>query len=100
MAYEEFTWNCADGTAMYACEWSPELRRDTKAVIGIVHGMGEHTGRYSHVAQRFNEDGYAVLLFDQRGHGRTAGQRGHTPDYEQLLEGVDKRLDEARLKYP
>ncbi len=95
MAYEEFKWRCRDGTSMFACEWSPEARSEAKAVIGIIHGMGEHTGRYAHVAQRFIDEGYIVMMFDQRGHGRTAGQRGHTPDYEQLLEGIDLMLAEA-----
>lgn len=99
MAYKEHEWRCTDGTKMFACEWTPDVRSEAKAIIGIVHGMGEHSGRYSHVAQRFCDEGYIVMMFDQRGHGRTSGQRGHTPGYEQLLEGIDLMLAKAAHQY-
>ncbi|MFC5472275.1 alpha/beta hydrolase [Cohnella suwonensis] len=101
MGFSEKEWRCADGTTMYACEWLPEGGKgDVPAVIGIVHGMGEHMGRYVHVAEMLNASGYAVLGFDQRGHGNTAGKRGHVPQYADLLEGVDKLLAEARSRFP
>jgi alpha-beta hydrolase superfamily lysophospholipase len=85
---------------MFACALSPDQRNPVKGVIGIVHGMGEHTDLYLHVAEMFNEHGFAVLMFDQRGHGHTSGQRGHAPSYEHLLEGVDLLLFEAERRYP
>jgi alpha-beta hydrolase superfamily lysophospholipase len=100
MSYNELNWQCTDGTRMFACEWKPEHTGQVRAVIGIVHGMGEHMGRYSHVANMLNEQGYAVLGFDQRGHGHTRGQRGHAPSYNSLLEGIDILLAEAKTKYP
>lgn len=100
MAYESFEWRCGDGTRMFACAHEPETRSGVRAVIGIVHGMGEHTELYRHVAEMFVEQGYAVLLFDQRGHGQTEGQRGHAPTYEHLLEGIDRMLEEADKRYP
>ncbi len=42
----------------------------------LVHGLGEHVGRYEHVAAKFVERGYLLLGFDQQGHGKTAGKRG------------------------
>jgi alpha-beta hydrolase superfamily lysophospholipase len=100
MGYREIEWKSADGTAMFACEWSPDPSKPLRAVVGIVHGMGEHMGRYSHVAEMLTAEGYGVIGFDQRGHGRTAGKRGHVPAYEGLLEGVDFILGEARSKHP
>ncbi|MFC5405898.1 alpha/beta hydrolase [Cohnella soli] len=100
MSFSEKEWRCSDGTTMYACEWLPENATDVPAVIGLVHGMGEHMGRYAHVAEMLTAAGYAVLGFDQRGHGHTVGKRGHVPHYEALLEGVDKLLAEARSRYP
>jgi alpha-beta hydrolase superfamily lysophospholipase len=100
MSHKSLEWLCADGTRMYACEWCLDPAETAIAVIGIVHGMGEHTGRYTHVAKMLNAEGYAVLGFDQRGHGRTEGKRGHTPSYQALLEGVDLMLAEAQRRYP
>ncbi|TVX95343.1 lysophospholipase [Cohnella terricola] len=85
---------------MHGCEWTPDERVTVPAVICLVHGMGEHMGRYAHVADMMTAEGYAVFGFDQRGHGRTEGKRGHTPNYESLLEGVDIMLAEAKRKYP
>ncbi len=100
MAFKELAWTCEDGTQMYACAWEPERRDAAKAVVGLVHGMGEHMGRYGHVADMLAAEGYAVIGFDQRGHGRTEGKRGHAPTYEALLEGVDRLLAEAASAYP
>lgn len=90
---------------MAAGEWTASdearARGDApSAVVLLVHGMGEHMGRYDHVASMLNEAGYAALGFDQRGHGRTDGRRGHTPSYEGLLEGVDLLFAEAAQRYP
>ncbi|MFC4600750.1 alpha/beta hydrolase [Cohnella hongkongensis] len=101
MGMSTMEWRCADRTRMHACEWRPDsVDGSPRAVIGLVHGMGEHMGRYAHLAEMLNAEGYAVIGFDQRGHGRTEGKRGHTPQYEALLEGIDLMLDAARRKYP
>lgn len=101
MRYAEFTWRSKDGTRMFGCEWKPaEDKKQVKAVIGIVHGMGEHTGFYTHVAESFTAEGYAVLAFDQRGHGLTEGKRGDSPNYEALLEGVEFLLAEMDRRHP
>lgn len=100
MSYNQLEWLSADGTPLFACEWKPEQTVEIKAVIGLIHGMGEHMGRYHHVAEMLNAEGYMVLGFDQRGHGQTEGKRGHTPSYETLLEGVDIILAHAKQNYP
>lgn len=104
MTYRAFNWTLSDDTAMAAGEWTaeePDSRAAAPAaVILLVHGMGEHMGRYHHVADMLTEAGYAVFGFDQRGHGRTTGKRGHTPSYEALFEGVDRMFGEALRRYP
>lgn len=100
MANREWEWRLEDGTRMYACEWLPESRSSERGFIGIVHGMGEHVGRYEHVAEALTAEGYVVWGFDQYGHGRTPGRRGHVPRYESLLEGPDRLIREARARYP
>ncbi|MBM7565033.1 alpha/beta hydrolase [Paenibacillus sacheonensis] len=91
---------CRDGSRRYAAEWEPEEEREILGVIALVHGMGEHIGRYLHVADMFTRAGYAVFGFDQVGHGRTEGKRGHTKSYIALMDGVDAMLAETKRRYP
>jgi acylglycerol lipase len=56
--------------------WEPE--GDPRAVVALVHGLGEHSGRYEHVAERLTGAGLAVRAIDLRGHGRSPGPRGDT----------------------
>ncbi|WNQ11280.1 alpha/beta hydrolase [Paenibacillus aurantius] len=100
MNYVENEWRSADGTPLFACEWTPSGRGEVKAVVGLVHGMGEHMGRYRHVAAMLTEEGYAVLGFDNYGHGKTPGKRGHAPSYDALLSGIDLMRKEAADRYP
>jgi alpha-beta hydrolase superfamily lysophospholipase len=65
-----------------------------------VHGLGDHSGRYGHVAQHLCEAGFALLALDLRGHGRSEGQRGHSPRFEALLDDIDCLLDEAATRWP
>ena len=68
-----------------------------KGIVMIVHGLGEHAGRYEVVAQLLLQSGFAVRAYDQRGHGRSDGQRGALPDHDVLLEDLAEMVDEARL---
>ncbi len=65
----------AGGLKLFAQSWRPEGK--SQAALAIVHGFGEHSGRYMNVVQHFVPRGYAVHGFDLRGHGRSPGQRGH-----------------------
>jgi alpha-beta hydrolase superfamily lysophospholipase len=58
----------------YQCWWS---EKDPLAVLGIIHGFGEHSGRYMNVVTYLTFHGYKLYGFDHRGHGRSPGQRGH-----------------------
>jgi len=98
MAHIEFTKQSPDNLAFYFQGWQPEGA--PKAVICLVHGLGEHTGRYAHVAATLNAAGYAVLGFDLRGHGKSEGLRGHTPTYDALMDDIGRLLDEAEARYP
>ena len=93
----EWNWKSRDGLDLAARGWKPE---NPKAVAVLVHGHGEHTNRYQHVAQAFNDSGYALLAFDLRGHGLSAGQRGHTPHFDNLLDDISDFIGEARKLYP
>lgn len=75
----------ADGQRLYLRDWPRQAAHD--AVL-IVHGLGEHSGRYQALAQWFLAHGYAVRSYDQRGHGRTPGQRGALRRGDDLLSDL------------
>lgn len=94
----ETTLKSRDGLDLYCRGWLPN--QTPKAVICLVHGMGEHCGRYAHVAAAFNQAGYAIISFDLRGHGRSGGQRGHTPSFEAYMQDIDLLFEEAEKRLP
>jgi alpha-beta hydrolase superfamily lysophospholipase len=71
-----------------------------KAVVVLVHGHGEHVGRYVHVAEAFIKAGYALSGFDLRGHGKSGGPRGHTSSYEALMDDIADFLAQVANRYP
>lgn len=73
---------------------------EPKAVVALVHGMGEHCGRYGHVADYLNQQGFALLAYDQRGHGESGGPRGYTPSLEALLDDLALFLKKVEKEYP
>lgn len=74
-----------DGQRLFLRDWpNPAARR---AVL-IVHGLGEHSGRYEALAKWFLGHGYAVRSYDQRGHGRTPGQRAALRHADDLLRDL------------
>jgi acylglycerol lipase len=98
MQHIEFTQQAPDGVQFYFQGWQPET--PPKAVVCLVHGLGEHSGRYAHVAATLNDAGYVLLGFDLRGHGKSGGPRGHTPSYETLMDDIGRLLAEAAQRYP
>ena len=98
MKHETITWKSKDEQEIYGQYW--QSTESEKAVIALVHGFGEHSGRYDHVAAAFTGSGYSVIAFDHRGHGKSGGQRGHTPAYECLMQDIDVFLDKARDIFP
>jgi len=70
-----------------------------KAVVCIIHGIGEHAGRYDRMAMNMNENGLAVLSMDLRGHGISSGKRGHCAPRLSVLSDIDCLLLEAQRRY-
>ncbi len=67
-----------------------------QGTVVLVHGLGEHSGRYAHVAQALNRAGFAVLAPDLPGHGRSQGRRGHFPSYRGVLDLLEDALALSR----
>lgn len=73
--------------------WTPS---NANQVLCIIHGHGEHSGRYDHLARFLCEQNIAVFAMDLRGHGGSYGKRGHSPSYELLLSEIEELLKAAR----
>lgn len=87
----------SDQGERYRRAWLPP---EPKRALILVHGYGEHAGRYDEMAMHFAERGFAVHAFDQAGHGRTAGPRGHVDRFSRLPEEVARFADLVALDHP
>ncbi len=92
-----------DGTNLYTQAWLPDDAPSSgvpKAVILIVHGLGEHSGRYGNYVNYFVPRGYALYSFDTRGQGRSDGARGYVERFDRYVEDIERRAAEARSDWP
>lgn len=97
MTASEFQWTTPDGLSIYAINHPCPK---PKAVVALVHGLGEHCRRYDHVAAYFNARGFAMMAYDRRGHGQSGGKRGHAPNPEVFLDEIGHLVAEAKSVYP
>ncbi len=84
-----------DGLTLRGREWPCA---DATGTIVLVHGLGEHIGRYEHVAAFLNEHRWRVVAYDQRGHGKSEGERGRLCRGDDLLVDLAQVIDAARAK--
>lgn len=70
-----------------------------KAVLFLVHGMGEHAMRYAHVAEYFKNVNIITVAIDLRGHGRSEGKRGHMPSYNLMMQDLKIAIDCIKDSY-
>jgi len=86
-----------DGLRLVLQTWQPP---EAKAVIIVVHGLGEHGGRYKKLAEMLTSEGYAVVAYDQRGFGLSEGKRGHISNYEVLLQDLGIVMEKVEVMFP
>ena len=82
----------------YMQGWEPE--GTSKAIVCLIHGIGEHTGRYAHVGKALNEAGYALYGFDLRGHGQTPGPRGYIPSFDVVMQDIHQFIEFQKQEHP
>lgn len=82
-----------DGIRLHVREWP---RQQATGTILIVHGLGEHSGRYEHVAKFVNAHGWRAVGYDHRGHGRSDGARGVLSRGDDLLVDLAQAIDAVR----
>lgn len=98
MKQVEFEFRTKDGIKLFAREWCTD--KEPQGVVCLIHGLGEHCGRYNHLAEALTKEGFCMLAFDQRGHGRTGGRRGHISSYEAVMEDISILVEEAERRFP
>lgn len=101
MNHIETTVTTVDNLDLYMQGWRPD--RSPKAVLGIVPGFGEHSGRYTYPVDYLTAHNIAVYAVDLRGHGKSPGQRGHVDswaDYRVDLQAFTRDLEERHIGAP
>lgn len=94
----ESTWS-HDGINFFMQGWEPDGKKP-KAVVGLLHGIGEHSGRYVHVGSAMTEAGYVLVSFDLRGHGKSSGARGHFPSLNAVMQDIRQFFVQITTRYP
>lgn len=90
-----------DGLRLSAYNWpSYHTPHAPSAVIILLHGLAEHSGRYDELAEFYNDNDIAVISMDLRGHGLSEGQHGHVPTIETMFRDIDLLIDHTRYRYP
>ena len=97
MVHKEYDWSL-ENKRVFAQGWLPE--GTPTAVVNLLHGLGEHSGRYARWGNLFADAGYALVVMDLFGHGRTEGKRGHVKSYQLLMDQVDLMLEKAEENFP
>ncbi|MCG8370561.1 MAG: lysophospholipase [Proteobacteria bacterium] len=95
----DFRHSAARGTSrLYRRSWLPD--GDARAAVLLVHGLGEHCGRYGHLAAHCNARGFAVHAIDHYGHGKSDGRAGYVERFSVYLDGVRALRDAVRTEQP
>ena len=76
----------ADGLELFSQAWRPD--GEVRGSLALVHGLGEHSGRYPTLVDTLTAAGFAICSCDLRGHGRSPGKRGHVMQWDEYLEDV------------
>lgn len=86
MITSEDTFSGVSGRSIFYQTWRPEA--ESRAVLLLAHGAGEHSNRYTGLADYFTAQGYVVIALDHNGHGRSDGVPGHVEDFEDYLSDL------------
>ena len=97
--HHEVVHNAIDHHSLAVYHW-PLPEADVKALVLLVHGLGEHMGRYQHVAFALQQAGYAVVGYDHVGHGLSSGKRGDTDTPDQLTDHLRHMVKEVKRLHP
>jgi alpha-beta hydrolase superfamily lysophospholipase len=85
------------GMEIYYQAWIPDK---PKATLTLLHGIGEHSGRYAHLTDHMTIRGFEVWACDLRGHGRSGGKRGHINSFDDYLDEIGLLIKMAKDRDP
>lgn len=91
--FQSFRYQLKDQTEIQGWKLIPP---ESRAIILLIHGMGEHSQRYLHWANRFYQQGIAWYGFDLPGHGLSSGLKGHFTSLDYLFEAVNRQIEIVR----
>jgi len=92
------TFVASDGDNLAIQDWPLEYGQLLRGVVLLVHGLGEHAGRYDRLARQLNGWGFAVRGYDQYGHGESGGLRGSLPTETRLLDDLSDMVESTRAR--
>ena len=92
------TFTASDGDNLAVQDWPLPEGEAERGTVVLVHGLGEHAGRYEHVARRLNEWGFFVRGYDHYGHGESGGERGGLPVESRLVDDLGDVVQSTRQR--
>ncbi|MCY4539327.1 MAG: lysophospholipase [Chloroflexi bacterium] len=98
MIEREHAFRNANGIAIFYREWLPDAGK-VRGIVLIVHGLGEHSGRYRHVAAALTEAGFLCFGIDQLGHGKSGGARVYIPDLRLAVDDLRQLVEIVTRQY-
>lgn len=91
--------SAADGTMLHVADYLLPASQARGSVV-LLHGLGEHSGRYRQLAGFFNECGVSVRCYDHRGHGRSQGKRGDVINGDPMLQDAEIIIEDFAARFP
>ena len=94
------TFTASDGDNLAVQDWHLPAGAPQRGAVLVVHGLGEHAGRYDQLARALNSWGFSVRSYDQYGHGESDGTRGGLPHANRLLDDLADLVESTRVRNP
>ena len=79
---------------LFSSNW--QSKQNTKAQILLIHGLGDHSGRYKHLVEYLTKWGADITAFDLYGHGKSIGKRGHINSYNIIMDEINYYLSKIK----
>ncbi|KAJ8491686.1 hypothetical protein OPV22_013407 [Ensete ventricosum] len=98
--WETFVFMGPRRSALFCRSWLPASGDHLRAIVVIIHGLNEHSGRYSHFAKQLMTCNFGVYAMDWIGHGGSDGLHGYVPSLDYVVEDTGKFLEKIKSEYP